>query len=150
VLQPLVGVADRVVVGVVAADDHRQGVVGRRDGRHDHHRVDDRGRVIHHDGGRGDGGAADAGGGGRHPDGDPVVPVAVARLAQIERGAGGAGEGGAVLEPLVGVGDGVAVVVVAGDGGRHRVVGPGGARRDRDRVDDRGGVLDGHGGGGHG
>src|SRR5205823_5442386 len=82
----------------------------------------------------------------RDQDTDCVTAVPVAGRGQVQGRAGGPGDVGkaraGVLLPLVGVGDGVTVVVVARDRDREGVVGLGGSLVDRGRVHDRSGVGD--------
>src|SRR5207253_2028821 len=127
VLLPLVGVGHGVTVVVVARDRDREGVVGLRLGL-----VDGCGAVAW-------AGVVDQalpGGELRVVDG-PVVggvepshtggPSDLAGRGQVQGRAGGSGDVGkaraGVLLPLVGVGHGVTVVVVARDRDREGVVG---------------------------
>src|SRR5439155_1052170 len=152
VLLPLVGVGDGVTVVVVARDRDREGVVGLGGSLVDRGRVHDRSGVGDRDLPGGELRAVDGPvvGGDEHPDLVALVPVA--GRGQVQGRAGGPGDVGkaraGVLLPLVGVGDGVTVVVVARDRDREGVVGLGGSLVDRGRVHDRRGVRGGdvHGG----
>src|SRR5206468_3222162 len=99
VLEPRTDVAGGGPVGVVAGHVGRQHLIRGRTARRDGDGVDDRRAVLYQDRGAGRGRAGQGAVAGRDPDGEAVAAVAVARLAQVQGGAGLAAEGGAVLEP---------------------------------------------------
>src|SRR5207253_1329013 len=142
VLLPLVAVGDGVAVGVRRRRRRGQRLVGGRRGRGGREAGDDRRRVRDRRRRRGEDASVFPTRRSSDLDGDRVALVAVPGDREVERGGGRAGDGGAVLLPLVAVGDGVAVGV-RGRGRRgQRLVGRRRGRRHRHAGDRRSRVRD--------